>query len=163
VRFRQEEQDSPLWVYLLLRVVGSGLAHGLGYLPILPPPTLLQRCHNAGMIFLIPVLREFIYAFHSNLLQHQSHQVRKVSANHGRRQAVHLNGALRRFVLPGQRGQLSESLANLTELLQQQANVRIEGLMAFLAPSCLIVLGTMIFFILFSCFMPLVKLLQAVS
>lgn len=63
----------------------------------------------------------------------------------------------------GQRGQLSESLANLTELLQQQANVRIEGLIAFLGPACLIILGTVIMFMVLSCFLPLVKFIQAVA
>ena len=63
----------------------------------------------------------------------------------------------------GQRGKLSESLAGLTDLLQKQADVRMEALLAIAGPVCLIALGVMIFFIVLAGFLPMLQIIRDIS
>ena len=65
--------------------------------------------------------------------------------------------------LASQKNQLGQALDGLTQMYQQQAQIRIEGFYAFLTPFFIFTFGGIVGLIVFSLFMPLIKLIQTVS
>ncbi len=67
------------------------------------------------------------------------------------------------MMLGAQRNNLPDTLASLRDLYQRQAQVRLDALPAILTPLCAIILGLILGTVISGLFMPLIKLIQAVS